>query len=377
MPSKDINNFEKNTSKANEPKRWKGLRQDSTGKYLVYVTDTTEKLFDDLDSAVNYLKEAAKKEDLKKEASTENAVEQRGQENLEGLKEVITRKKLVQTADGKYKVMESKRYNMKSEDSEDAKDKLKNIDLAKEQVKVNPKEEGDALEEITEEVENPLEEKKSSLQYGPIGTCLHCHASIYPPNSDMDYWFNRQLPADLYCPACGYGIGTPGNFNYENAVMNEQSVDNLTKGYKSASVKVSSLINKKAAETFTTQLNVYNTEISNDDLISILRSEGVTWPDQDFDTLKNIIHVENISGELVWEAYFNHNFEEAGIEARAVKATVTIEYSDEFNHEAKDSITFDMPDFENIVNVSGKNLELILLTIYDDKSGIAKFGSKQ
>ena len=143
MPSKNINDFEKETSKENQSKRWKGLKQDSTGKFLVYVTDTTEKLFDDLDSAVNYLKQAAKKEDLKKEASTENAVEQRGQENLEGLKEVITRKKLVQTADGKYKVMESKRYNMKSEDSEDAKDKLNNIDFAREQVKVNPKEEED------------------------------------------------------------------------------------------------------------------------------------------------------------------------------------------------------------------------------------------
>lgn len=375
MPSNTINDFEKNTSKENESKRWKGLKEDSTGKFLVYVTDTHEKLFDDLDSAVAYLKEAAKKEDLKKQASTENAVEQRGQENLEGLKEVITKRKLVQTADGKYKVTESKRYNMKSDDSEDAKAKLKNVDTAREQVKVNPKEEKEPLEEIKDITEESLG-KKSSLNYGPIGTCLHCHASIYPPNSDMDYWFNRQLPADLYCPACGYGIGTPGNFNYENAKMNEQSVDNLTKGYKLSSVKVSSLINKKAAETFTTQLNVYNIEISNDDLISILRSEGVAWLDQDFDTLKNIIHVENISGELVWEAYFNHNFEEAGIEARAVKATVTIEYSDEFNHEAKDSITFDMSDFQNIVNVSGKNLELILLTIYDDKSGIANFGSK-
>ena len=227
MPSNVINDFEKNTSKENEPKRWKGLRQDKSGNYLVYVTDTSERLFTDLDSAVAYLKEAAKKEDLKKEASNENAVVQRGQENLEGLKEVITRKKLVQTADGKYKVMESKRYNMKSDDSEDAKDKLRDIDTAKEQT--SAVEEEDALEEIKEE--NPLEEKKSSLNYGPIGTCLHCHASIYPPNTDMDYWFNRQLPADLYCPACGYGIGTPGNFNYANALMNEQSVDNLVKVY--------------------------------------------------------------------------------------------------------------------------------------------------
>lgn len=228
MPSKNINDFDKGTSKENQSKRWKGLKQDSTGKFLVYVTDTHEKLFDDLDSAVAYLKEAAKKEDLKKQASTENAVEQRGQENLEGLKEVITKRKLVQTADGKYKVTESKRYNMKSDDSEDAKAKLKNVDTAREQVKVNPKEEKEPLEEIKDTTEESLG-KKSSLNYGPIGTCLHCHASIYPPNTDMDYWFNRQLPADLYCPACGYGIGTPGNFNYANALMNEQSVDNLVK----------------------------------------------------------------------------------------------------------------------------------------------------
>lgn len=214
-------------------KRWRGLKQDNSGKYLVYVTDSSERLFDDLDEAVAYLKEAAKKEDLKKQASTENAVEQRGQENLEGLKEVVTKRKLVQTADGKYKVTESKRYNMKSDDSEDAKDKLKNVDIAREQVKVNPKEEKEPLEEIKDTTEESLD-KKSSLNYGPIGTCLHCHASIYPPNTDMDYWFNRQIPADLYCPACGYGIGTPGNFNYANALMNEQSVDNLVKVYASS-----------------------------------------------------------------------------------------------------------------------------------------------
>ena len=375
MPSKNINDFEKETSKENQSKRWKGLKQDSTGKFLVYVTDTTEKLFDDLDSAVNYLKQAAKKEDLKKEASTENAVEQRGQENLEGLKEVITRKKLVQTADGKYKVMESKRYNMKSEDSEDAKDKLNNIDFAREQVKVNPKEEeDDALEEITE---NPLEDKTSSLQYGPIGTCLHCHASIYPPNSDMDYWFNRQLPADLYCPACGYGIGTPGNFNYENAKMNEQSVENMIHGYKSASIKVSSLIGKKAGEVFTTKLSIYNTELSESDLITILKNEGIAWGEPDLDNRKNIIRLESIEGEIEWEAYFNPGWNTVGVLAKAIKANVVVEYRDEFDDTTTGSVSFEITDFENVVNITGNNLELITLNIYEDKTATANFGSKQ
>ena len=238
MPKVDINEFDRNNNNAGkESKRWKGLKQDSSGKYLVYVTDTSERLFEDLDSAVQYLKEAAIKEDIKKEASKENAVVQRGQENLDGLKEVITRKKLVQTADGRYKVMESKRYNMKSDDSTDAKNKLRNVDRAKEQAEELPEE--DAFKDVKNEIPGSTEGKKqkrdlshktSSIKYGPVGTCLNCHCQIFPPNTDMDHWLNRQLPADLYCPVCGYGIGTPGNFNYDNAVMNEQSVDNLIKG---------------------------------------------------------------------------------------------------------------------------------------------------
>lgn len=360
MPSNAINDFEKSTSKENEPKRWKGLRQDKSGNYLVYVTDTSERLFSDLDSAVAYLKEAAKKEDFKKEASNENAVVQRGQENLEGLKEVITRKKLVQTADGKYKVMESKRYNMKSDDSEDAKNKLKDVDTAKEQT--SAVEEEDALEEIKEE--NTLE-KKSSLKYGPIGTCLHCHASIYPPNTDMDYWFNRQLPADLYCPACGYGIGTPGNFNYTNALMNEQSVDNLTQEYRGACVKVSSL-NKEASEKFANQLSGANTEIDQDSILELLLSEGISWPTDHY------IEIDNISGELNWAASISPS---ADIKAEAIKATVEIDYRDATNSDNTGSIKFDIDFFDNETNITGNNIGLQLLKIYGDKTAFAKFGS--
>lgn len=238
MPKQNINEFDRNNNNAGkESKTWKGIKQDSSGKYLVYITNTNERLFDNLDQAVQYLKEAAMKEDIKIKASSENAVVQRGQENLDGLKEVITRRKLVQTADGKYKVMESKRYNMKSDDSNDAKNKLLNIDRAKEQTEELPQD--DAFKDIKDEIsgtegkkqKRDLSHKTSALQYGPVGTCMKCKCKIYPPNTDMDYWFNRQLPADLYCPVCGYGIGTPGNFNYDNAKMNEQSVDNLVKVY--------------------------------------------------------------------------------------------------------------------------------------------------
>lgn len=366
MPSNTINDFEKNTSKENESKRWKGLKEDSTGKFLVYVTDTHEKLFDDLDSAVAYLKEAAKKEDLKKQASTENAVEQRGQENLEGLKEVITKRKLVQTADGKYKVTESKRYNMKSDDSEDAKAKLKNVDTAREQVKVNPKEEKEPLEEIKDTTEESLG-KKSSLNYGPIGTCLHCHASIYPPNTDMDYWFNRQIPADLYCPACGYGIGTPGNFNYANALMNEQSVDNLTKEYKGACVKISSL-DKESSKKFAIQLSSANTEIDQDSMLELLLSEGINWPTD------HPIEIDNISGGLNWVASMPPN---ADIEAEAINATVEIDYRDATNPENTGSIKFDIDFFDNETDIdwTGNTLGLKLLKIYGDKTAFAKFGS--
>lgn len=421
MPKVDINDFDRNNNNAGkESKRWKGLKQDSSGKYLVYVTDTSERLFEDLDSAVKYLKEAAIKGDIKKEAYTgiyglfskyiddllskkitkkdgevfdravndainyfsyylyssllydkivtredgelfdkvvsraiedgkgrellrdniitkedgdlynqainqalkdegwkqylleeniitqedidniknnqsepkealrkmnfkkeaskENTVVQRGQENLDGLKEVITRRKLVQTADGRYKVMESKRYNMKSDDSNDAKNKLRNIDVAKEQTEELPQE--DAFKDVKDEIggtegkkqKRDLSHKTSALQYGPVGTCIKCHCQIYPPNTDMDYWFNRQLPTDLYCPVCGYGIGTPGNFNYNNAKMNEQSVDNLVKVYASTK-KIAGITEEEKQEAkdnpyvayrlmTTDRLTVYDPEFS-------------------------------------------------------------------------------------------------------------------
>lgn len=234
MPKVNINDFDRNNNNAGkESKRWKGLKQDSSGKYLVYVTDTSERLFEDLDSAVQYLKEAAikgyikkeafsytedlfnkkitredgelfnkavnqaiengvgywllkeniitqedlnnimnnqggpkeasRKQYITKEASKENAVVQRGQENLDGLKEVITKRKLVQTADGRYKVMESKRYNMKSDDSNDAKNKLRNIDVAKEQTEELPQE--DAFKDVKDEI-GGTEGKKQKREIG-------------------------------------------------------------------------------------------------------------------------------------------------------------------------------------------------------------------
>ena len=45
----------------------------------------------------------------------------------------------------------------------------------------------------------------------------------------MDYYFARQNLADVYSPACGYGLDEMGNTNWQD---NTQSVDNLIKGYK-------------------------------------------------------------------------------------------------------------------------------------------------
>ena len=291
MPKVNINEFDRNNNQAGkEPKRWKGLKQDSSGKYLVYITDTTERLFEDLDEAVKYLKEAAMKEDIKKEASSENAVVQRGQENLEGLKEVIVRRKLVQTADGRYKVMETKRYNMKSDDSESAKTKLRNPEVAKEQTEELPEE--DAFKDVKDEIggtegkkqKRDYSHKTSALKYGPVGSCMQCKCQIFPPNTDMDYWFNRQLPADLYCPVCGYGIGTPGNFNYNNAKMNEQSVDNLVKVYAE----------DKNAEQTTPISESENTEISDSRKIEYFK----TWPEAKSWLLENKESIKNITVKL-------------------------------------------------------------------------------
>lgn len=308
MPKVDINEFDRNNNNAGkESKRWKGLKMDSSGKYLVYVTDTNERLFEDLDSAVQYLKEAAMKEDIIKSASTENAVVQRGQENLDGLKEVIIRRKLVQTADGRYKVMESKRYNMKSDDAADAKDKLRNVDRAKEQAEELP--EDDAFKDVKNEIPGSTEGKKqkrdlshktSSIKYGPVGTCLNCHCQIFPPNTDMDHWLNRQLPADLYCPVCGYGIGTPGNFNYDNAAMNEQSVDNLVKIYAE----------DKNAEQTAPILESENTEISDNRKIEYFKTwpEAKSWLLEHKESIKNItVKLDPLSDftKVYYEEYIN------------------------------------------------------------------------
>lgn len=231
------------------------IKDEEWKQYLLEENIITQEDINNINNNQGEPKEALRKMNFKKEASKENAVVQRGQENLDGLKEVITRKKLVQTADGRYKVMESKRYNMKSDDSTDAKNKLRNIDIAKEQTDELPEE--DAFKDVKNEIPGSTEGKKqkrdlshktSSIKYGPVGTCLNCHCQIFPPNTDMDHWLNRQLPADLYCPVCGYGIGTPGNFNYNNAAMNEQSVDNLVKIYAEDSLNKKSILRENGQE---------------------------------------------------------------------------------------------------------------------------------
>ena len=40
----------------NEVKRWKGMREDpSTGKYVVYITETEEHIYDNAEDAINFL----------------------------------------------------------------------------------------------------------------------------------------------------------------------------------------------------------------------------------------------------------------------------------------------------------------------------------
>lgn len=212
----------------NDQKRWKGMKIDpKTGQYIVYITESTDRAFDSIDEAVAYMTKANSKSKISVEAgSPEFSGVQRGQDNIDGVKQVTITRKLVETGDGDWKVKEKVRTDMIKDDEESAKSAYKNIDDAKDEA---------------EYVENPFEEdeeevkKESSVE--SIGTCANCGASIYPPNvtsQDMEPWFNRQIPADLLCPACGYGIGEPTNFIYSNDKLNEYSVEKFSSMNKNA-----------------------------------------------------------------------------------------------------------------------------------------------
>ena len=221
-----------NKSKSNkDTKIWRGVKQDTkSGKFIVYITESREQIYPTLEEAVDHLVEASYSNYIKKEAgSPEYSGVERGQKNLDGVKQVqITRKLVQDSTTGDWKVKERRRYDVIKQDAEDAKSTWKNINEEKEEAKEieNPFDESNKSVEDSKEVEKESSfDKEFKLE--PLCKCSHCGASIFPPN--MDYYFDRQNLADVYCPACGYGLDEMGNTNWQD---NTQSVDNLIKGYK-------------------------------------------------------------------------------------------------------------------------------------------------
>lgn len=216
-PTEQVNNT--NFSEDDKNKRWKGIKQDArSGKFIVYITESSERLFDDIDSAVDYMVQAYHEVNITKTAgSPEFSGVERGQKNIDGVKQVqITRKLVQDKATGQWKVKERVRTDVIKEDDKSAKDAYKNID--QEKLDADEIKSVDEIKDDTEQEE--FVEKESSFE--PVATCSHCGCAIYP-YSVSDEAFDRQQLADAYCPACGYGLG--------EAKLNEQSVDNLIKGY--------------------------------------------------------------------------------------------------------------------------------------------------
>ena len=226
-------------SEDNQTKRWRGVKEDPrSGKFIVYITESSERLFDDIDSAIEYMVSASPIVHITKTAGApEYSGQERGQDNIEGVKEITKKYKLVLDKEtGKWKVKESMRTDMLESDETSAAEAYRNVE--EEKLKAEPIKPVDQyIEEAQEEQKAKQEEKKdekqvqpiedveSSLEmdFEPVAKCAHCGCSIYP-YSISDEAFDRQQLADAFCPACGYGLG--------NAQPNEQSVDNLIKGYK-------------------------------------------------------------------------------------------------------------------------------------------------
>lgn len=223
-------------SEDNQTKRWRGVKEDPrSGKFIVYITESSERLFDDIDSAIEYMVSASPIVHIKKTAGApEYSGQERGQDNIEGVKEITKKYKLVlDKATGKWKVKESMRTDMLESDETSAAEAYRNVE--EEKMKAEPikpvdqyleeqqegqKEKAQETKQTTEDVKNV--ESSAEIEYGPVAKCGHCGCAIYP-YSISDEVFDRQQLADAYCPACGYGLG--------EAQPNEQSVDNLIKGY--------------------------------------------------------------------------------------------------------------------------------------------------
>ncbi len=223
-------------SEDNQNKVWRGLKQDPrSGKFIVYITESAERLFDDIDSAIKYMVTASVFSHITKTAgSPEYSGQERGQDNIEGVKEITKKYKLVFDKEkGQWKVKESKRTDLIERDENSAADAYRNIEEEKfkaepitpvdqylEEQQEGQKEKAQETKQTTEDVKNV--ESSVEIEYGPVAKCGHCGCAIYP-YSISDEAFDRQQLADAYCPACGYGLG--------ESQPNEQSVDNLIKGY--------------------------------------------------------------------------------------------------------------------------------------------------
>lgn len=217
MPEKsnDTTNFNDDQNK-----RWKGIKQDPrSGKFIVYVTESSEHLFDDIDSAVDFMVKSSYLMGIDKTAGApEFSGLERGQENINGVKQVTIRRKLVLDKEtGKWKVKESTRTDMIEDDKTSATNTYKDIDNAKEKSEeIIPVDEFIDKEDQTKDVTSSV-----SYDIDPIAKCSNCGCNIYPYSID-DAVFDREQLASSFCPACGYGLVKPSH--------NEQSVDALIEG---------------------------------------------------------------------------------------------------------------------------------------------------
>lgn len=220
---------EKTNTNNNEEKTWRGIKQDpKSNKFIVYITQSTERLFDSIEDAVNYMVTANFSTNITKSAgSPEYSGVERGQSDIDGVKEVHITRKLVKQQDGSWVVKETIRTDLIKDNQLDATKALNNIDTEKTEAK-----------EVEDDDSTDIEKKESSYDreytIREIGKCSKCGTSLYPPSftsSAMDEFFDRNIPADLFCPCCGYGLSNPGAINYTEVKDNTQSVDNLIEGY--------------------------------------------------------------------------------------------------------------------------------------------------
>ena len=156
--------------------------------------------------------------------SPEYSGQERGQDNIEGVKEITKKYKLVlDKSTGKWKVKESKRTDLIERDENSAADAYRNIEEEKfkaepitpvdqylEEQQEGQKEKAQETKQTTEDVKNV--ESSAEIEYGPVAKCGHCGCEIYPYSISNEV-FDRQQLADAYCPACGYRLDEMGNTN--------------------------------------------------------------------------------------------------------------------------------------------------------------------